>query len=147
MAGRIKIAEKRDDDLFSLFNEQAAKPFFTHNRPMYSMVERPWDPPTDVYETRDNLVIKMEIAGVSQENIDVLLENDTLRVRGWRQEEAPCQKEHYLLMEIHYGRFERVFLLPHDFVPGKIEASYKNGFLIIMIPKLSKPSPVKIDID
>ncbi len=147
MVFKQRIIVGEEDSPIRKMQSQAAQPFFSHNQHMYSITERPWDPPTDVYETCDSIVIKMEIAGVNQDNIDIILEDDTLLVKGWRQEENPSKKEHYLLMEIHYGRFERIFLLPRNFVAGKIEASYKSGFLNIIIPKLSKPSPVKIDID
>ncbi|MCD6386102.1 Hsp20/alpha crystallin family protein [Candidatus Sumerlaeota bacterium] len=149
MPKRIKIRSKdRDDDeLLKNFPDEVIRSFFSISRPTFSIADRPWDPPTDVYETKDNLVIKMEIAGVRQEDLDIILNDDTLIVRGRRDEEVTSEKENYHLMEIHYGRFERIFVLPNAIIPGKITASYEKGFLIISVPKRRVPPSVKINIE
>lgn len=147
MPKRIKITSKdREDDLLN-YADEVIRSFFSIKHPTFSITERPWDPPTDVYETKDALVIKMEIAGVRRDDLDIILNEDTLIIRGRRDEEKTIEKENYHLMEIHYGKFERIFLLPNAIIPGKITATYERGFLIISVPKRRVPPSVKIKIE
>ena len=83
--------------------------YFSSQRPLFSLSGKMWNPPTDVYETSDSIVVKMEIAGVRQDKLEISLEENFLIIRGCRHEEHPLPKENYHLMEIRYGRFERVF--------------------------------------
>jgi HSP20 family protein len=133
----------RADEIKTVFDD-----FFSSQRPLFSLSERIWNPPTDVYETCESMVIKMEIPGVKEENIDVSVENNLLLIRGRRLEEAPLRKENYYLMEISYGRFERVFALPSGLSLKDIAAEYKDGFLRVSIPKSkARTEGVKIKIE
>lgn len=109
--------------------------FFSSQRPFFSLSQRVWNPPADVYETRESIVIKMEIAGVCQNRLEVKAENHWLIIRGVREEDPFLQKEDYHLMEVRYGQFERVFSLPFKLREEDIQARYEQGFLMVTVEK------------
>lgn len=118
------------DDIKNIFDN-----FLSTQKPLFSLSQKVWNPPTDVYETKDHIIVKMEIAGVDKSDIEVTVEDNILKVRGVRCERAKVNKENYHVMEIHYGNFERVFRLPKNLESKDISASYQDGFLRIAIPK------------
>lgn len=92
-----------------------------------------WNPPTDVYETEANYVIKVEIAGMRDEDFDVAFENNILMIGGYRSDLN--ERRAYHQMEIRFGRFEIAVELPATLNMEKATAEYKDGFLIVMLPK------------
>jgi HSP20 family protein len=122
--------------------------FLSVHRPFFSLSEKLWSPPTDVYETSDSIVVKMEIAGVRTEDLIVTTAKNQLIVRGKRFEDASVHKENYHVMEIHFGQFERIFAFPHEFTLSNITATYEDGFLKVVIPKGRKEKKeIRIDIE
>ncbi len=109
--------------------------FFASQRPIFTLSEKMWNPPADVYETCDDLIVKMEIAGVEIKDLKIVADGTNLIIRGTRHEDAEMVKDMVHLMEIRYDRFERVFQMPLVLDYQKIEASYKNGFLLVHIPR------------
>lgn len=87
---RLHTASPADFDLFEDFRT-AFDNFFSSQRPLFSLSERLWNPPTDVYETAEAVFIKMEIAGLRDDDIDITVEDNLLRIRGCRREETPAQ--------------------------------------------------------
>jgi HSP20 family protein len=94
-----------------------------------------WSPPTDVYETAENYVIKIEIAGMRDEDFDVAFENNLLMISGNRSDLN--ERRAYHQMEIRFGRFELAAELPSTINLEKAIAEYKDGFLTIVVPKAS----------
>jgi HSP20 family protein len=92
-----------------------------------------WSPPTDVYETEENYVIKVEIAGMRDEDFDVAFENNILLISGYRSDLN--ERRAYHQMEIRFGRFELAVEVPVPIDIEKATAEYKDGFLTIMLPK------------
>jgi HSP20 family protein len=92
-----------------------------------------WSPPTDVYETEENYVIKVEIAGMRDEDFDVAVENNILLISGFRSDLN--ERRAYHQMEIRFGRFELAVEVPVTVDVEKATAEYKDGFLTIMLPK------------
>jgi HSP20 family protein len=93
-----------------------------------------WNPPTDVYETEENCVIKVEIAGMRDEDFDVAFENNILMISGYRSDLN--ERRAYHQMEIRFGRFEIAVEIPTALLNmEKATAEYKDGFLIIVLPK------------
>lgn len=105
---------------------------------------RGWRPPTDVYETDVAAVVKVEIAGVHREDIDVSLANRILTVTGTRQD--PADKLTYQQMEIKYGSFRTDVFLPWPVRENDIEANYEDGFLLIVLPKARERRRVPINV-
>jgi HSP20 family protein len=92
-----------------------------------------WSPPTDVYETLGNYVIKVEIAGMRDEDFEVAFENNILRISGYRPDLN--ERRAYHQMEIRFGRFELALELPISVDIESASAEYKDGFLTIILPK------------
>ena len=92
-----------------------------------------WSPPTDVYETEENYVIKVEIAGMRDEDFDVAFEDNILMISGHRSDFN--ERRAYHQMEIRFGRFEIAVAIPVMVNMDKATAEYKDGFLTIVLPK------------
>jgi HSP20 family protein len=105
-------------------------------------------PPVDVYEDAHQLVLKLEVPGIKQEDLDVKLENQTLAVKGERKFEADEKEENFHRIERRYGSFTRSFTLPQTVDVNTAKASYENGVLAIRLAKkeVAKPKQVKIEI-
>src|SRR4029453_8127298 len=73
---------------------------------------RTWAPPVDLYETDDALVLKAELPGVSKDDVNVEVHQNTLILRGQRRHEAEVKEENYHRLERAYGTFQRSFMLP-----------------------------------
>jgi HSP20 family protein len=93
-----------------------------------------WKPRADVYETDDELIVHMDIAGMRAEDFSVDLDEDILRIAGERQTRQQG-KRHYHAMEVQVGPFERRFRLPVVVDPASIRATYEHGFLEIRLAK------------
>jgi len=100
-----------------------------------------WRPPTDVYETDECMVVKVEVAGMAEDDFVISLDAKKLTIGGLRHD--PASKLGYQQMEISYGQFETKVILPRAIDVDKIEATYQNGFLIVHLPK-TKPRQVPV---
>jgi HSP20 family protein len=94
-----------------------------------------WVPNTDVYATDEGLVIKLELAGMRSENLQITVEGNKLRISGQRPDGCRAAKFNFLAMEINYGPFENVLEVPSGFDLRQAKASYLNGFLRIDVPQ------------
>ena len=94
-----------------------------------------WTPNTDVYETDQHLIVRMELSGISRDNLEISLHERLLTVRGARPDPCRHQKCAFRQMEIEYGRFERRILIPRSVDAHAARAQFQNGFLQIMLPK------------
>jgi len=98
-----------------------------------------WVPNTDVYTTDNGLVIKVELAGMRSEHLEITVEGNRLRISGNRPDGCRAAKASFLVMEINYGPFESVLELPPGFDLGQAKAAYLNGFLRIDVPVVQRP--------
>jgi HSP20 family protein len=110
---------------------------------------RAWIPAVDMYETKDDLVLQVEVPGVREKDVAVSITGDLLSIRGERrfsEEEARDRK--LLHVERVYGQFERLIQLPLAVQADKVKATYREGLLEIKLPKAEelKPREIKIDI-
>ena len=97
--------------------------------------ESHWVPNTDVYVTEDNLVIKVELAGMRREDLELTVEGNRLMISGHRSDGCRAPKCTFLVMEINYGSFESVIELPPGYDLSQAKAAYQNGFLRIDVPQ------------
>lgn len=93
-----------------------------------------WVPNIDVYTTDSGLVVKVELAGMRSEHLEIIVEGNRLRITGNRPDGCRAAKCNFLVMEINYGPFERVLELPAAYDLTQAKASYLNGFLRIDVP-------------
>lgn len=101
-----------------------------------------WNPPTDVFETEENFIVRVEIAGMKDADFEVAIENQILMISGNRSELN--ERRAYRQMEIRFGKFEIAVEIS---VPVEIEravAEYKDGFLVVQLPKLS-PKHIEVE--
>jgi HSP20 family protein len=99
-----------------------------------------WVPNTDVYSTDSGLVIKVELAGMRSEHLEITVEGNRLRISGTRPDGCRASKASFLVMEINYGPFESVLELPPGYDLSQAKAAYLNGFLRIDVPVLQRAS-------
>jgi HSP20 family protein len=101
-----------------------------------------WLPRADIHETSQGLLLTLELAGVSRDEIEIVIEGPFLRVAGARHEPPGGECLRWHQMEIAFGPFERVFQLPQDADVKAIAAAFRDGFLQITIPKRTEESRV-----
>jgi HSP20 family protein len=94
-----------------------------------------WRPMTDIYETKENYVFKVELPGFKKDDIKVEFSGETLTLRGERKQEEETKNENCHRLERSYGMFERSFTIPKNVDSKKIDASLKDGILVLTIPK------------
>ncbi len=101
-----------------------------------------WSPPTDVYETEDTYVIRVEIAGMREDDFEISLENNTLLISGVRPDLT--ERRAYQQMEIRFGKFSTAFNLPDPVNMEQARAEYNDGFLTIILPKATS-NQIKVE--
>lgn len=118
------------------------------NRNEESLISGAFVPAVDVYEDEHNVVLKMEIPGVDQKDIDIQLENNVLSVRGERKLQNEEKEENFRRIERRYGSFTRSFTLPNTVDTDNIKAVCENGILKITLAKRAeaKPKQIKVNI-
>lgn len=124
--------------------------FFEHlerwKRPVF-FFEKAWKPRCDVSETKSEVIVVADIAGVSPDNIVIAVEGNHMVISGIRREPDSAVRRNYLQMEISYGTFERVLVLPARVDAGEARAGYDDGFLEIRLPKVSQSPPREVEVD
>jgi HSP20 family protein len=94
-----------------------------------------WRPPVEVYEVDDTLIVTVEVAGVREEDLSVVIDDSVLRIAGIRTVPEDSRRRVYHLTGIPYGEFEAEIFLPFAVALDDVEASYENGFLYVTLPR------------
>src|SRR2546428_6023785 len=105
-----------------------------------------WAPAVDIFEKEECLVLKAELPGMREKDIDVHVENGILTLRGERMRDEDVRSESYHRVERFYGSFTRTFALPMTVDVPKIGASYKDGVLEVVLPKGETAKAKRIEI-
>lgn len=103
-------------------------------------------PPVDIYEDEHKIVLKLEVPGMKQEDLDVQLENNSLTVRGERKFESEEKEENFHRIERRYGSFYRAFTIPNTVNPDSVKADYDAGVLKIQLEKRAEAKPKQIKV-
>jgi HSP20 family protein len=108
-----------------------------------------WTPSVDIYETDQGVVIAVDLPGVNKEDVVVEVKDTVMTISGERSTDPVCQATNYYRRERICGRFHRTFSLHAMVSPEQIKASFKNGVLMVTIPKpeADPPRQVSVDID
>jgi HSP20 family protein len=107
-----------------------------------------WVPAVDIFETeKDGLVLKAELPDMKREDISVVVENNTLTLKGERKVDGVAAKEQFHRVERAYGTFSRSFTLPQTVDASKIAAEYKNGVLTVTLPVRAESRPRTINVE
>ncbi|MCF6159211.1 MAG: Hsp20/alpha crystallin family protein [wastewater metagenome] len=127
--------ESQHENLENLFKDLV---FFSKHLQVSSAT--PWQPPTDVYETPDEMVVKMSIPGAKPEDIQITFSKQTLTIHGYREDTSPHEKTCFYQVELRYGYFERNIFIPMPVDVDNTQALYKDGFLQVTLPKVKQQS-------
>jgi HSP20 family protein len=109
---------------------------------------RTWMPALDMHETKDDLVLKVELPGVREKDVAVSITGDLVTIKGERRWEDQNKDEKFLHVERVHGQFERMIQLPMAVQADKVKAAYRDGMLEITLPKAEelKPREIKVEI-
>jgi HSP20 family protein len=129
------------DEMNKLFDDFLGRPLM---RTEWS--EGVWNPSVDISETKDNVIIKAEIPGLSKEDVKISMQDNMLTLTGEKKQEKEEKEANYHRVERSYGAFSRSFALPTSVKSDKIKATYKDGVLFITLPKTEEVKPKEIPI-
>jgi len=133
-------------NLFDQFNNEINR-YFTGTRTQQATGEqRSWLPAVDIREEDSRFVLEADIPGVERKDVDVTLENGVLTIKGERTAQAEETGEDFHRRERVHGTFLRQFSLPDTVNAESINATVKDGVLVIEIPKQARPEPRKITV-
>ena len=104
-------------------------------------------PPVDIYEDEHNIVLKIDVPGIDEKDIDVRIQNNTLTVHGERKIEKEEKEENFRRVERQYGSFTRSFTLPSSVDPGQVSAHCEKGVLKITLAKKAEAKPTQIKVN
>lgn len=107
---------------------------------------RRWIPPMDLVETEDNLVLRADLPGVNEEDIEIEVKDGVLTVSGERRAQHEEKREGFHRVERSYGRFSRALELPKGIEADSIEAGFDKGVLEVRMPKPAERKPHRIEI-
>ncbi|HYO79503.1 MAG TPA: Hsp20/alpha crystallin family protein [Thermoanaerobaculia bacterium] len=122
------------------------EPFFRFPYLQESMQSSAWNPPVDVLEEHDKIVVKVEAPGIDEKDLRVTFEDGLLTVTGERTFERKDDRNYHRI-ERAYGSFTRSFTLPRTVDGAAIVANYRNGVLEIDVPKKEESRPKQITIN
>jgi len=111
-----------------------------------SLIPSVWTPAVDVAEDENEYVVKVELPGVSKDDVKITMQENILTIRGEKKEEKETKESHFQRVERSYGSFQRSFTLPTHVKNEKIEASYKDGILTVTLPKAEEAKPKQIEV-
>jgi HSP20 family protein len=138
----VAVLQNRLNSIFSDFANQNGEP---QNE---SLSFGNFIPPVDIYEDAHRLVLRLEVPGIPQGDMQINLENQTLTIKGERKLANDEKEENFHRIERRYGSFVRSFTLPNTVEPESAQANYENGVLSLTLQKreAAKPKQVKINI-
>jgi len=105
-----------------------------------------WSPALDVYEDKDNLIVKAELPGMKKDHIELSLHDNTLSIAGERKSERPPSEGDPSRSERFFGRFQRTVTLPKPVDATKVNARYQDGILTVTLPKTEESKPRQIEV-
>jgi HSP20 family protein len=105
-----------------------------------------WSPSTDIFETKNEFVFKLEVPGMNKDDIEIEFNKDMLTIKGEKKQEKEIKDEDYHRIERCNGSFSRSFNLPKNVDEKKIDASMKDGVLELRLPKMEEAKPKAIPI-
>ena len=111
-----------------------------------AMTVADWTPTVDITEDEKEYLIKAEIPEVDKEDVKVTLQEGVLTIQGERNQEKEEKGKRFHRVERSYGTFLRSFTLPEDSAEDKLKAEFKDGMLLVHLPKAEKPKPKAVDI-
>lgn len=135
----IRELDSLQGDMNRLFDR-----FFEGRAP--NSASRRWIPAMDLVETEDHLVLRGDLPGMTEDDVDIEIKDGVLTVSGERKTDHEEKGEGYHRVERAFGSFSRSLNLPQGVDPEKIEAKFDNGVLEVRIPKPAEAKPTRVEI-
>jgi HSP20 family protein len=133
----VVALQNRMNSLFGNLNNESDSPLTTGS----------FVPAVDVYEDEKKVVLKLEVPGIEEKDLDVRVENNTLTVKGERKFEQEEKEENFHRIERRYGSFYRSFTLPSTVDTENVDAKYENGVLKVELKKKPEAQPKQIKVN
>jgi len=111
-----------------------------------SLVPTLWTPAADIAEQENQYVVKLELPGVTKDDVKIAMQNNVLVIHGEKKQEKTSKGSEYQRVERSYGSFQRSFTLPTTVKTDRIEATFANGILTITLPKAEEAIPKQIEV-
>ncbi|MGB6403350.1 MAG: Hsp20/alpha crystallin family protein [Candidatus Sulfotelmatobacter sp.] len=134
--------QDRMNRLNRLFRES-----YSPEGPEEALTTTSYAPPVDIYEDEHNIILKIEVPGIDEKDIDVRIENTTLTIHGERKIEKEEKEENFRRVERQYGEFTRSFTLPSSVDLAQVSALYNKGVLKINLAKKAEAKPKQIKVN
>ena len=106
-----------------------------------------WSPPVDIVEREKELILKIDLPEINQNEIEIKVEGNTLIIQGERRFVKEVPEENYIQIERPYGNFQRTFVLPKMIDQEEIKASFKDGVLRIVLPRKKEVHLKQISVE
>ncbi len=133
----VVALQNRMNTLFGNLNNENENPLTTAS----------FVPAVDVYEDDKKVLLKLEVPGIEEKDLDVRVENNTLTVKGERKFEKEEKEENFHRIERRYGSFYRAFTLPSTVDTEHVDAKYENGVLKLELKKKPEAQPKQIKVN
>ena len=133
----VVALQNRMNSLFGNLNNETESPLTTAS----------FTPAVDVYEDEKKVVLKLEVPGIEEKDLDVRVENHTLTVKGERKFEKEEKEENFHRIERRYGSFYRAFTLPSTVDTETVDAKYEAGVLKLELKKKPEAQPKQIKVN
>jgi HSP20 family protein len=152
---KIKNLFGKNKDQGDLIDDQTSPDNFSalEQTPATSPTEQEWldedvdgQLSIDVYQDKDNVIIKSTIAGVKPEDIDISIQNDLITIKGKRDNDLTVSQEDYFYQECYWGSFSRSIILPVEVKSEETKAELKNGILTVVLPKAKLVKAVSVKV-
>jgi HSP20 family protein len=138
----FKELEEISDRFNRLFGRLPAR----HESGREAMTVADWAPTVDITEDDNEYLIKAEIPEVDKKDVKVTVQEGVLTLQGERKQEKEEKGKKFHRIERSYGSFVRSFVLPDDVSEDKLKAEFKDGMLLVHLPKAEKPKPKAIEV-
>ncbi len=106
-----------------------------------------WNPALDMYQDKDNFVVRVELPGMKREEVEVSLHEGCLSISGERTHQEAHKDSEVCRAERFFGRFQRTVMIPAAVAADKVKAQYKDGILTVTLPKTEEAKPKQIDVN
>jgi len=127
-----------------LFDNTATTPTRTNGGSTEPAPARAWSPAVDILEDQNEIIVRADLPGINQDDIDIEITGDTLTLKGERKFEDIDRKDNYVRVERSYGKFQRAFTIGIPVDADGVKASYKDGILEVRLPKSEATKPKKV---
>ena len=143
------MMHKNDDNIFAELAKTKETPISIFTEENKNFNESEGRLTVDVYQTDDEIIIQSAVAGVSVDDLEINITNESVSIHGERQRTDTVDEKNYFYQECFWGKFSRVIILPQEVDPEKSHAALKNGVLTVRLPKLErqKAKKIKVKID